>query len=249
MLVRGAKHLDAPNEHLAGRVRPLCPGVSIGHPHGSVGTLGGFVDIDADEGRQGILSTATVLWPRTAKIGDYIHQPGPIDNPLFTGDTRVAIAEGAALSRRRRNGMDAAYTLLRESIETTGNMIPDGMPDAGTVIAAPGAALAEGCRVAKIGRGTGYTTGRVTACGTSVMLHGVEHDRLWQTAEPEVLDTIEIDGESGAFSGPGDSGAVVFRLSDFTAVGLLFGSSEIDGRSYAHDIGRVLGVLGLRWRA
>jgi hypothetical protein len=92
------------------------------------------------------------------------------------------------------------------------------------------------------------------------MLHGVERTRVWSTQEAEVADSLEIDGDTGPFSGPGDTSAIVFRVEDFVAVGLLFGSSRADakeglvgeivhqsGRTYAHELGAVLRVLQLRW--
>jgi hypothetical protein len=247
MLLVGATHLDAPSDYFFGQVRPLCPGVSIGHPHGSVGTLGGFVRPERDRGVQCILSTATVLWPRSARKGDYIHQPGPIDNPLFTGETRVAaIAERSVLSRISREGIDAAYAEILPGIETSGNVIPEGVPDAGIGLAPPGPALTLGDRVAKIGRGTGYTTGRITAMAIKITLHSVEHTRVWNTQSAEVVNALEIEGDTEPFSGPGDTGAIVFRLEDFVAVGLLFGSSRDEAKTYAHDLGAVLRVLHLR---
>ena len=109
--------------------------------------------------------------------------------------------------------------------------------------APPGPGLTIGDRVAKIGRGTGYTTGRVTALATKIMLHSIERTRVWSEKSAEVADALEIEGDTGPFSGPGDSGAIVFRLEDFVAVGLLFGSSHAEAKTYAHDLGAVLRVL------
>jgi len=248
MLLEGATHLDAPSDRFVGQIRPLCLGVSIGHPHGSVGTLGGFVRSERDRGAQCILSTATVLWPRSARKGDYIHQPGPIDNPLFTGETRIAlIAKHTVLSQVSRDGIDAAYAEILPGIETSGNVIPEGVPNAGIDLAPPGLSLTLGDRVAKIGRGTGYTTGRITSTASKITLRGVERTRVWNTQSAEVVNALEIEGDTGPFSGPGDTGAIVFRLEDFVAVGLLFGSSRDEAKTYAHDLGAVLRALHLRW--
>ena len=58
---------------------------------------------------------------------------------------------------------------------------------------------------------------------------------------------LVIDGDAGPFSGAGDTGAIVFRLDDFVAVGLLFGSSRAEEKTYAHDLAVVLRILHLRW--
>ena len=208
-------------------------------------------EVDAEkmaQAPQGLGKAMRILWPRSARKGDYIHQPGPIDNPLFTGETRVAvIAEATVFSRVTREGIDAGYAEILPDIGTRGNVIPEGVPGAGTSLAPDGRALTVGDRVAKIGRGTGYTTGRIAASATKVTLHSVEHTRIWSTRSAEVADALVIDGDAGPFSGAGDTGAIVFRLDDFVAVGLLFGSSRAEEKTYAHDLAVVLRTPHLRW--
>ena len=59
------------------RQRPVRPGVSIGHPRGSAGTLGGFIRRD---GEVYLLSNNHVIAIlNQAAIGDPILQPGPAD--------------------------------------------------------------------------------------------------------------------------------------------------------------------------
>ena len=223
MLVTGATRLSTPDHTLIGMVRPLRLGISIGHPYGSLGTLGGFVAPTGNSAKIGILSTATVLWPKIAAVGDYIHQPGPIDNQLFTGDSRVAqIAADIPLSRSRAHGVDAAYAELIPGIEALGNRIPDGLPGAGNRLGAPeGVSLQAGDRVAKVGRGSGYTVGRVTAVSIEgLTVHGLETARTWKGSSAIVEDVIGIEGDTEPFSGPADSGSVIYRIDDGTAVAL-----------------------------
>jgi hypothetical protein len=67
------------------RVRPLAPGVSVGHFSTTAGTLGGFVrDV---KGRLGMLSNSHVLGAINAvKKGDANLQPGPFDGGVNPKD-------------------------------------------------------------------------------------------------------------------------------------------------------------------
>jgi hypothetical protein len=229
-------------------MRPVCPGASIGHPHGFSGSLGGFVR-SRQSGDTLLLSSASALWPTAARKGDYIHQPGSIDNPLFTGETRVAlISDDAPLSAPARSRLDAGYARLLDGIEISGNVVPSGLPEAGRPIGPPAGPPQAGDRVAKIGRGTGLTLGTISALSAHVALHPVAATRNWTASATNVTGVLAISGEGALFSGPGDAGAVIFRLSDLRAVGLLFGSSREDKLSYAHDLSAVLHTLHLVWQ-
>jgi endonuclease G, mitochondrial len=69
------------------RVRrdPMQPGISVSHPDGSAGTIGGIV-FDRVTGAPCILSNWHVLHGDTGAIGDTVVQPGPFDNNNVAGN-------------------------------------------------------------------------------------------------------------------------------------------------------------------
>lgn len=252
MFVAGAINSGIADRDATGLIRPLRLGVSIGHPAGSVGSLGGFVSPLQHPESICLLSSATVLWPQGAAIGHYVHQPGPLDNQLFTGETRVAqITKDSPLSRSQSQSVDAGYVRLLEGIEFTGNAVPNGLPSATKPLIAPNKSAPEvGDEVAKIGRSTGYTTGRISAVDIAFTVRSVERSRAWRNSSAEVFNAIEIDGGEEPFSGPGDSGAVIYRIRDGMALGLLFASSRTGNgqfRTFAHPLVKVLEALRVRW--
>jgi hypothetical protein len=238
---------------LAGMVRPLCLGASIGHPRGSLGTLGAFVAPAAGETTRGILSTMTVLAPPSARADDYIHQPGPGDNSLFTGESRVArLSTRIRYTSGRQHRLDAAFAELLPGIEVTGNVVPPDFPDAGKrieLVAAADATLLNAA-VAKIGRGTGFTQGHVTSVSIQNLKVYVGKGKGSSKDETfEFDEVIEITGSDQAFSGPGDSGALVYSVPDYAAVGLVFASTSIsDGKNvtYAIPVAKIFDAFSLR---
>jgi hypothetical protein len=108
------------------------------------------------------------------------------------------------------------------------------------------AAVTGGEAVAKVGRTTGQTRGRVTAIEMDDILVGYGDD----------LGILAFDGQieiesagGGPFSRGGDSGALVYR-EDGAAIGLLFAGSETGGSdgsglTYVNPIDAVLRRLGV----
>jgi hypothetical protein len=184
--------------------RPLPLGASIGHPLGTAGALGLFI-IFAN-GRRGILGASTVLSPKGAKRGDYIHQPSPLEGPL-TGQTRVAEliaplqvgSEGAA-------GLLQAAALLDE-VETTHNQVPiPGVSDASLRRVADPKALNPGDDLLVLVRGCVAKPARLTAI---------------EVKDDELGGCFTITGERSDLIAPGDAGALVYRPRDRTALGLV----------------------------
>ena len=99
--------------------------------------------------------------------------------------------------------------------------------------------IEDGSRVAKIGRTTGLTKGRVTAFEIDNVV--VEYDRGDLVFDGQ----IEIEGAgSRPFSDGGDSGSLIVD-EDRQAVALLFAGTDTGGRNnrgltYANPIGEVL---------
>jgi hypothetical protein len=215
------------------RVRPLRPGLSVGHVAVTAGTIGAFVG--TPDGRVSILSNHHVLAcaGRDRSGGDVV-QPGPFDG----GDPRADVVGSVwwAPALGAGHHVDAALAeLRRDAMYDPGH---DGEYLKGPGIARPG------MRVGKLGRTTGLTLGRVRAVALDdVVVHyggGVVH---------VFDDQIEIESDAGPFSLGGDSGSLVVGRDGeggLVGVGLLFAGSSPGpsrpARSYANPLGRVLAL-------
>ena len=220
-----------------GRVRPLRPGVSIAHVDVSAGTLGAFVEV---EGALHALSNYHVLVgsPQGA-IGDVVVQPGPADGGEAPRDRVGTLAGFAPLRAGVTATVDAAVALLDDTEVDLDH--PVGR------ITRTTPALGEE-EVAKIGRTTALTTGRITAIELDDVVVGYGPG----LGELSFDDQIEVESTgSGPFSRGGDSGSLVYRTADGAAVGLLYAGSETGGDNgtgltYVNPIDAVLAALGAR---
>jgi hypothetical protein len=121
-----------------------------------------------------------------------------------------------------------------------------GGPLLGPVPAAPD--IDPETAVEKMGRTTGHTYGQITA---------VEVDGLAVQYDGAVYrfdDQLEVRGRTGAFSGAGDSGSVIWRSPDRAPMALLFAGSETggvagSGVTFANPLATVLAALGVDWVA
>ena len=224
---------------LQSRQRPVYPGVSVGHPDVTAGTLGGFVSYD---GRLHILSNSHVLAGsgRAAVGGDSL-QPGVADGGDPAADVIGTLSVAAPFSTEAPNLVDAAISALADGIEAEPDRYPGGALTG--VVADP---PVDG-RVEKVGRTTGHTTGRVTA---------FEVDGITVQYDVGVLtfdNQIEIEGDGDLpFSDGGDSGSVIWTSDGRGALGLLFagsttGGSDGLGLTYANPLAVVLEELGASW--
>lgn len=236
-IVDAADTAQTPNE-LQKRVRPLVPGLSIGHPDVTAGTLGGFVTVG---GVLHVLSNNHVLANSDqAMFGDPILQPGTYDGGKLAKDRVATLVTFAPLSADSPNLVDAAIASLDAGIEADPRAYPGG--PVGSVAVDP----PEDPAVEKIGRTTGHTTGKITA---------FEVDGLRIDYDGRVLtfdDQIEIEGDNGAFSAGGDSGSVIWTSAGRAGYGLLFagstsGGSNGAGLTYANPLWMVLERLGVKW--
>lgn len=230
--------------------RPLHLGLSVGHENGGSGTLGAFVE---DDDGEYILSNNHVLaLMGQAKRKDSIYQPGGSDRwPLLDTDTVASLSRYVVLSKARRNTVDSAIAVLSEDIYHDANQIPSGFgfPMEGEMIT-DGGDLAEldlkkDEEVCKIGRTTGFTTGRLSA----IALNNV----TVKTPIGDVIfdNVIEVNWlENQPFSKPGDSGSLVFTKKGRQALGLHFAGglkvlkgNEKIGVSYSCNLAAVLKAL------
>ncbi|WP_298455473.1 hypothetical protein [uncultured Cellulomonas sp.] len=219
-----------------GRVRPLRPGVSIAHVDVSAGTLGAFVEVD---GALHALSNYHVLvGSPSARLGDPIVQPGPADRGRDPEDRVGVLAGFQQLAPGRTAVVDAAVARLDEP--RVDLAYPVG-PITTTTEALGGE------EVAKIGRTTGVTRGRVTAIELDDVVVGYGEE----LGELSFDNQIEVESTSASpFSRGGDSGSLVYR-TDGVGLGLLFAGSETggdngNGLTYLNPIGVALEALGAR---
>ncbi|SKC76518.1 chymotrypsin family serine protease [Krasilnikoviella flava] len=221
------------------RVRPLRPGVSVAHVDVTAGTLGAFVLTTGDDSAaRYVLSNFHVLaGSPSAQVGDVVVQPGPADSGRAPADRVGTLAQVVPLTPGEPATVDAALALLDDGIEVD-PAYPVG-PVTTTAVAAGGES------VAKIGRTTALTQGRVTAIEMDDVVVGYG-DELGALSFD---NQIEVEGVGGTFSRGGDSGSLVYR-EDGVALGLLFAGSETGGTdgtglTYCNPIDAVLEALGV----
>lgn len=221
--------------------RPLLIGGSVGHHDVTAGTLGAFVTLS--DGSVGIISNNHVLADENRGIrGDVVLQPGSYDGG--TQGDRIGVLENfVELSRDMSNRVDAATARLDDGIAFEEALLAGVGDLAG--LGDPSGELDED--VAKLGRTTGHTSGRISAIEVDGVV--VRYDMGNITFDGQV----EIDTEGvEPFSDGGDSGSLIFT-PDRVAVALLFAGSDQGGRNgrgvtYASPLGTALDALSARLR-
>lgn len=206
------------------RVRPLKIGSSIGHFKVTAGTLGCFVKRGSTTY---ILSNNHVIANQNdAAEGDAITQPGSYDGGVLEKDTVAKLSKFVPIEDYD-NEVDAAIAALNTS-ESFDSTYLFGLGKLNGVYQGE---VQPGDLVAKFGRTTGTTLGRVTA---------VEVDNV-SVGYSDGIKTfnrqIEIEGlETGPFCRGGDSGSMVVSAPDgrdgeHHALGLLFAGGTRGGQN------------------
>lgn len=228
------------------RVRPATPGYSIGHHNITAGTFGCLVrdirrccckleqDCACTPTRQEcagdylILSNNHVLADTNhAELGDLILQPGPFDGGVFPSDGVATLErfEPIVFGRSGYNLVDAAVARPTFSRNVTASIlrgvVPRGIDQAFL-----------GGSVAKFGRTTQFTRGRVLAVDATV---NIGYGPAAAQFRHQIITT--------AMSAGGDSGSLLMDYNNFNAVGLLFaGSPFITIHNHIADVESTLGV-------
>lgn len=220
------------------RQRPLLIGSSIGHFKITAGTLGCFVR-RRDSGSICILSNNHVLANENkAKKGDAILQSGAIDGGRLPDDAVGKLVSFERLRPHVRNLLDCAIATVNENIA----MEQTKLRGLGTLKGMGDAFLDEGESVAKIGRTTGVTHGRVTAFELDNVVVRYDMGNL------RFDNQVEIEGTgTGPFSDGGDSGSLI-ATADQRGVALLFaggdqGGANGQGLTFANPLHAVLDAL------
>ncbi len=214
------------------RQRPLRMGLSVGHVAVTAGTIGGFVRRRQD-GAIAILSNNHVLTNENqAELGDDILQPGVYDDGTAPEDGVAQLADVVAVNAQGANAVDAAVARLHDGVDYD----PRSLGDLGELSGIGTADFEQ--EVAKIGRTTGTTRGRVTAIELERVIVNCE-----QLGTVRFDGQIEIEGHDGPFSSGGDSGSLIVDTSG-RAVGLLFAGTD-SGLTYANPTDIVLDRLNV----
>ncbi|WP_245993052.1 hypothetical protein [Xylanimonas allomyrinae] len=184
-----------------GRVRPLRPGVSVGHVAVTAGTVGAFVADapDASPDARYVLSNWHVLaGSAQAGAGDVVVQPGPADGGAAPRDRIGVLARWSPLAPGEHHQVDAALARLDDDVPVDATY-PVG-PVTTTALAVGGE------RVAKVGRTTSHTRGRVSAIELDDVLVGYGDDLGVLGFDGQ----IEVEGDAG---GPSRAAATRGRSS------------------------------------
>ena len=219
--------------------RPLRIGGSVGHFKITAGTLGCFVRGRGDgDGGVFILSNNHVLATENrAKRGDNVLQPGASDGGVNPDNAVARLHKFVRLSKTKMNEADCAIALVDERVDC----LPTKLLGLGK-FAGLGSPVTGGERLAKVGRTTGLTRGRVTAFEVDDVV--VDYD----TGELGFNNQVEIEGtDNEPFSQGGDSGSMIVN-AERCAVALLFAGSDLGGSdgqglTYANPMQTVLSAL------
>ncbi len=218
--------------------RPLLIGSSVAHFRVTAGSLGCFVRRKSDGGLSLLSNNHVLANENRAKPGDAILQPGPADGGNNPSDAIGSLREFVRLQKSAPNFLDCALADLNDAAK------PDltKLTGLGRVKGLGEPFIDEGLAVAKIGRTTGLTRGRVTAFEIDNQV--ISYD----LGDLRFDNLLEIEGaENVAFSDGGDSGALIVN-GDLQGVALLFagsdqGGSNGKGLTYANPLHAILEKL------
>jgi hypothetical protein len=226
-------------QNLRALVRPIKPGYSCGHRQITTGTIGGIF-LDADN-EPVILSNNHVLANENrANLGDPIYQPGPSDtkgdlNFRNWPDPVAKLPYFATLKKFNKlvgdnNDHDSAIAKIHPKFISAG-LIDQIYPIVNKTFNNFAEATV-GTQVQKLGRTTGYTTGRVMATHASFTVG-------YDFGEARFNNCVVLSSMSSG----GDSGSIIYDMS-MNAVGLLFaGSTKV---TVANPIIPVANYYGLK---
>ncbi|HJQ59405.1 MAG TPA: hypothetical protein VJ890_21035 [Vineibacter sp.] len=218
--------------------RPLLIGTSIGHHDVTAGTIGAMVKKRRSNDPLVLSNNHVLANEDRARVGDVILQPGSLDGGRRRTSGVGSLLAFVRLTAAKPNRVDAAVAELDRDVPFD----PTKLRGLGRLAGLGPSAIEDGARVAKIGRTTGLTKGRVTAFEIDNVV--VEYDR----GNLVFNGQIEIEGASSRpFSDGGDSGSLIVN-ADQQAIALLFAGTDSGGRSnrgltYANPIGEVLSQL------
>jgi hypothetical protein len=218
--------------------RPARPGDSIGFeypdPRASwlmAGTFGALA-------RRGedllILSNNHVLaLENQMPLDSPVFQPGLLDGGDRKRDTIALLKEFVPLRGNVANEVDCALAKVLDPR----SVLASFRRPVGALKSAQPIEPTDGMSVVKVGRTTGYTKGVIFDTSADFRVQYPELGNLL------FQNQILIRGDKGAFSAPGDSGAIIVDPKSKGPVALLFGGSP--AFTVATPLSKVLSVLGV----
>jgi len=214
-----------------GRYRPAPGGSSVGHTRVTAGTIGCLV-IRSNNHLCMLSNNHVLANSNSARIGDPILQPGPIDGGRDPRDRIGTLEQFTPLQFGGTipNLVDAAvaWTSLRLTAPATHSYQITPRPILATL----------GMAVRKCGRTTQPTLGIITGVSVSIRVnYGPAGMALFR-------NQLQVRGVGSVFSQGGDSGSVVVTAGTRQPAGLLFaGGGDV---TFANPIGAVIGAMGIR---
>lgn len=194
------------------RVRqdPISPGISVGHPKGTAGTIG-LIVYDADTSAPCILSNWHVLHGDRGSIGDKIVQPGPAD------DNNVSKNECGVLLRSHLGAAgDCALAQIK------GRQVEQSIYDLGTN-ATQMARVSLRDKVIKSGRTTAVTYGIVRAIDKMAKIDYGGRTGVQAIGCFEIGIDPDHSPDDGEISKNGDSGSAWLIAKDGKATDIFAG--------------------------
>lgn len=216
-------------------------GASVGHGLCAAGTLGFFARRVADDAIGFVSNNHVLAAEDRGQDRDEILYPAPADQGRRT-PTVIGHLAGDYPRLKAGNVMlvDCAFAHLVRGTPYDASSLGDGRK----IDVTPTLPYLEP-DVCKIGRTTGFTTGRITA-------FDLDFEIRYSLDPVRFKSQIEIDSVSSEspFSRSGDSGSLVFSRSSGRPVALVFARSAGGGYAncgltYANPIGAVLDALGI----
>jgi endonuclease G len=222
------------------RQDPIAPGISIGHPDVTAGTLGCVV-ADAESGETLILSNWHVLHGGTASLGDSIVQPGTADDDRVSQNTIGVLV-------RSFLGLAGDCAVARP---TSRRLVPE-IVDLGVSVRRLGDPQLDD-RVVKSGRTTDVTFGIVTRVHTVTKLGYAVGERQIGGFEigpdperPPANQEISMGGDSGsAWMAVGPDGAPTDMMLGLHFAGESGLSPEVAIACYASSVFKKLELVPL----
>lgn len=206
-------------QNFRSHMRPIKPGISCSHQKVTAGTIGGFF-YDKDHQLVALSNCHVLANENNAKTGDLIFQPGSADargGTAFHGWEHVtnhnyfATLKDFELIRSGAN-QDSAIAAVHPSVIEAG-LIDFEYPQLGRSLAGFANPLVNS-QVQKVGRTTGYTTGRIMAINAKFKIG-------FSMGPIEFVDCVVITSMSKS----GDSGSLILDMN-MNAVALLFAGSD-----------------------
>lgn len=225
--------------------RQLQLGLSVSRGDTDAGTLGAFLRVKGEDDYFLLSCNHVLAKLNNGSKGDHTYHPGRPDQSPLGNKHRIARLESwNDLATDTLNQFDAAIARINSDVENAGNQIPVNIPNAGTKIKAFAGDPIDDIRlnhpVRLVGRTSGDSWGKVTAVG-------VGPQAVFAAPLGKILfgDIIEVVGDDGPFSRPGDSGSLVFLADTFEAIGLLFGGGRIEKDDKKVDVSYVCLLSGI----